>query len=841
MGSLQKIMNNEGGNYIAPFMWLHNEDDDLIVRELERIRDCGIGAVCIESRTHEQFCRDDWWSDVRLIIDTCKRLDMKLWILDDKHFPSGYANGVFEEKYKHLQPKNIRARRIDVAGPMHSGQVLADKWKMLPNDEILGAVAFRRGDDGIFDGTHIDVSNNYRNGYFYFDLPEGIWAVIVLVATQADITQKFRAYCDKLSPEATDAYIEEVYASHYEHFADEFGKTLLGFFSDEPSFHSNMNKPNAMGDQTAAYPWHKNVYDALRSKWGDDTYAMLCRIWFPFSDGSTEGARQLYMDTITALYRDHFSSRIGRWCEDHGVMFIGHIIEDNGLHRKLGAGPGHYFRSLEGQHMAGVDVVLHQLVPGLTEIANTGSVSYWEMDNKLNHYILGKLGSSAAHIEPKKQGRAMCEIFGAYGWAEEPSTMKYLADHFLVRGINYFVPHAFSPKENDTDCPPNFYNSGKNPQYKYFGKLMGHLNRASALINGGTHVPTCAVLYDAEFTWATGDYYDNKDICKALYDNQLDYDIIPWDRLADMNDNGEICGEKYPVILVPYSAYISDEQRNLLARHSERAVVIGENKIEGFAHVTPENLVGFMEKYRDVSIENGGKLVRYYHYEKGERACYMFSNEEAIKTYEVTVKMRGFSGGSYVVYDTFENKAVRRYSKNGSIPLTLAPYNMLCVIIGDDAELGDGSFVFEAKEGETRPLSSTWEISVCEEKQMPAYRHYKTTAELENITGPDALHSFSGNIRYTASVKLERKKEMILDLGEVGSTAEVSLNGKSVGVRVYPPYRFDISDAVIDGDNSLEIIVTNTCVFAERDNFSRYLPIRASGIMGPISLTVSDK
>ena len=130
MGSLQKIMNNEGGNYIAPFMWLHNEDDDLIVRELERIRDCGIGAVCIESRTHEQFCRDDWWSDVRLIIDTCKRLDMKLWILDDKHFPSGYANGVFEEKYKHLQPKNIRARRIDVAGPMHSGQVLADKWKI---------------------------------------------------------------------------------------------------------------------------------------------------------------------------------------------------------------------------------------------------------------------------------------------------------------------------------------------------------------------------------------------------------------------------------------------------------------------------------------------------------------------------------------------------------------------------------------------------------------------------------------------------------------------------------------------------------------------------------------
>ena len=50
--TLSDVMNGNGGNYIAPFLWLHNEDDYLIVRELERIHACGIGAVCIESRTH---------------------------------------------------------------------------------------------------------------------------------------------------------------------------------------------------------------------------------------------------------------------------------------------------------------------------------------------------------------------------------------------------------------------------------------------------------------------------------------------------------------------------------------------------------------------------------------------------------------------------------------------------------------------------------------------------------------------------------------------------------------------------------------------------------------------
>ncbi|MFR6327621.1 MAG: hypothetical protein ACLUOI_01455 [Eisenbergiella sp.] len=55
----------------------------------------------------------------------------------------------------------------------------------------------------------------------------------------------------------------------------------------------------------------------------------------------------------------------------------------------------------------------------------------------------------------------MCEIFGNYGWAEGAQTMKWLTDFMLVRGINVFVPHAFSPKDfPDPDCPPHFYAHG---------------------------------------------------------------------------------------------------------------------------------------------------------------------------------------------------------------------------------------------------------------------------------------------------------------------------------------------------------------------------------------------
>ena len=67
----------------------------------------------------------------------------------------------------------------------------------------------------------------------------------------------------------------------------------------------------------------------------------------------------------------------------------------------------------------------------------------------------------------------MCEIFGNYGWAEGAQTMKWLADFMLVRGINIFVPHAFSPKAfPDPDCPPHFYAHGINMQSAYLLSLI---------------------------------------------------------------------------------------------------------------------------------------------------------------------------------------------------------------------------------------------------------------------------------------------------------------------------------------------------------------------------------
>ncbi len=104
------------------------------------------------------------------------------------------------------------------------------------------------------------------------------------------------------------------------------------------------------------------------------------------------------------------------------------------------------------------------------------------------------MATSAAHLDPRKQGTTVCELFGAYGWQEGLKLMKWLTDHMLSRGVNFLIPHAFSPKYNDPDCPPHFYSRGANPQWRYFGAWSAYANRLCHLLSGGRHVAPVAVV-----------------------------------------------------------------------------------------------------------------------------------------------------------------------------------------------------------------------------------------------------------------------------------------------------------------------------------------------------------
>lgn len=127
----------------------------------------------------------------------------------------------------------------------------------------------------------------------------------------------------------------------------------------------------------------------------------------------------------------------------------------------------------------------------------------------------------------------------------------------------------------------------------------------------------------------------------------------------------------------------------------------------------------------------------------------------------------------------------------------------------------------------------------------------------------DDARNFSGTARYTTTFTA-KAGNVALDLGRVAETCRVKLNGKDLGSSFFPPHRFDVSDVINDGENTLEVEVTNLAAnrIADADrrgvewkafheiNFVNidYKPFDASGwkplpsgLIGPVRLIATSR
>ena len=97
--------------------------------------------------------------------------------------------------------------------------------------------------------------------------------------------------------------------------------------------------------------------------------------------------------------------------------------------------------------------------------------------------------------------------------------------------------------------------------------------------------------------------------------------------------------------------------------------------------------------------------------------------------------------------------------------------------------------------------------------------------------------TYSDLADYRVEVQLPealRKERLVLDLGDVACVAQVAVNGRDVGVRLWRPYTFDISEAARPGNNAITITVANTAANAS----GKPLPPErlAAGILGPVRI-----
>ena len=231
---LREYFDGKVGNHLLPFYWQHGDHYEKIPEQIERIAASGCKAFCVESRPHRDFCGETWWRDMDLILFEAKKRGMKVWILDDNHFPTGNANGLLKEKYPELRKWHLTERHVDVVGPMQDGALLVQP----DNDErkLLGVFAYQRRElEETLEPKPIPLTNNIVDGQLIWDIPKGCWRVFFLYKSRAGVNPHQQYYIDMMNAESVAVLLEAVYEPHYKHYKQYFGNTLAGFFSDEPS------------------------------------------------------------------------------------------------------------------------------------------------------------------------------------------------------------------------------------------------------------------------------------------------------------------------------------------------------------------------------------------------------------------------------------------------------------------------------------------------------------------------------------------------------------------------------------------------------------------------------
>lgn len=896
MDKLQKVLAGESESHVAPFLWVRGEDEHAYRAEIQAIYDSGIRELCIEARPHPDFNGPGWWHDLGFIMDECKARGMRVWLLDDSHFPTGYANGEVKAHHPELRKRFLRLQTFDVMGPCEGAQLNLKYALMDREATVLAVLAQRRTEDDAPDVREtIDLTptlhqrDDYMTGRPMTDpignpigdakegpatvvdleLPEGPWYVQVLTVSYNGGEKETEGYLNPIDAKATQVLLDTVYQPVYEHFASEFGKTFQGFFSDEPRFGNIHGAENASigRNPEMVLPWSGEVPGLLAAKLAgvegvpDDLDSEGLTRYLPLlfvgaeDDRLAHAIRYEYMDLVSGLYSQNFDGVIADWCHAHGVRHIGHTIEDDNAIARLGYGPGHFFRALAHADMAGIDVVMEQLMPGYDRgLFRAFHRPGWDME--FFTYVLGKIGGSLAHLDARKHGLCMAEVFGAYGWGEGNRLEKWILDYMLVRGVNVFVPHAFSPKAfPDGDCPPHLFAQGHNPQYPEFAQLMAYAQRLGTLLSGGRYNAPVALYFNAEGEWS-GDWQLVQKPAAVLARSQVEYDIVSADWLLGATvvngaggrriQVGEECfralvlpwSEALPAAVVAKVAELSHEVPVLFVgglprRTSEGADVagVGEARVCG--------LDGLVDELRALGV--GGLVaseeepwLRTYHYEQPDYDVYLLVNEHPSR--RVTCRLTGAVNGHTYIYDAFGNTLVEDAD---AFSLDLAPYGSRVVIVSgeplagalparaafiDGEELGLGSCTLSTASFEDR--CSTW--SAPETLEVPCH-----------VTALPGRESFCGRARYAFELELTAEQAARahaagaeLRLTGVSEAATVRVNGTDCGTRLVPDYAFDVAEALREGENEVVVEVNGTLARAMDDFIGQYLPLEPLGLTG---------
>lgn len=815
-----------------------SKDDTIkeLGERLKEVRRIGIRQIIASYKTNGMAqARFDaaYFEALDRLVEACREMDMRFWLEDYAPFPTGSANGAYkEEAYAELNKLYIDERHMDIHGPVAGAVIRIDSLQNVVYGKSMhrftkvdpscrrriAVVAYELLDNPVNaaapilkEDTAVLLDTYVENGFLKWDVPEGQWRIFVAFTTYESSGRA--CFMNLLSRESVALEIEKVHSLLYDYLKDELQKTWIGFFYDEPEignaggeavfdFFMLPGRRSREATDCNVYAWSPEMPEEMEKR-DTEWRRKLPYLWYDGVEGYKD-YRCHYMDAVSSLVRENYNGQVYTFCQERGIRYIGHVLEDENCHTRLGCGPGHYFRQQYYQDEAAIDVIAGQILPGRDHAASWYGVV--NSDGEFYHYGLAKLASSEAHINPLKKNRAAAECFAMYG-QQGLGERKFLLDHLMINGVNRMLLAELPAYE---------------ASHKYSGALVDYTNQICALLRRCKPVIKTAILYHAEAEWREGDMAQKFQKPGAvLARSQISYDIVPADvftfpeRYLTKTDSGLIINENvYEALIIPASTKLSEAA----ARFVEQSVQTGFPVI--FVDKVPENVKALVDRAAnircvslgtlaqevskviapDIRVDSPGKAwIRYAHVTSGGEHYFLLHNEAPLGETDCTIEIR--ADHEVTLWDPMTGKCfVPRQELSGGrvkVSVHLGKYEMVILHSSEQMQTSP------------EPIRIAQACSHEEGWEMELLDGRIVRMDDGKLSRPEDFlgYDFYGMLNYKTTFYVEGALPKWLDLGNVSDCCEVFLNGKSVGRRLAAPYLYDVHDAVRSGANSLTIQV----------------------------------
>lgn len=801
-----------------------------IIRELDLIKDAGIGGVELQilyplqaddtekGIKNYDYLSPEYFEMIRFAADEAAIRGMQFDLTLGSSWPFG---GPFIPE--ELCGQNVLPFTIDVEGPCTFYKDLTT----VIYGKAAGAVLGKMEGAQMLPETIVDITDHVVDKYLFnwpwgteieeIRIPEGLHKIVLFVSS--DKKQRVLKPLKGGDGLIIDHNRKESLRKFLEYGGDPIveavgqGK-IQNFFCDSI--------------EVFGHNWTDILYDEFRERRGYELRPYIYALWGEIK-GITDQVRYDFQKTMAELTVENFFQELTAWCHEKGAL------------------------SRIQAHGTWGDILQAYGAADIPEGETFSAFDRYEVNT-----VHRRLAVSAGHVYHKP-------IISneSFTWLRFPrfvvslENIKAAADSIFLDGVNQIINHGYSYSRDDDGKMLAFYASTNmnhtNTWWKYYKIISVYINRVCDFMQRGKQVASTAIYLPQHDIWAempiadihmcmklderlgvpcidgihkAGYWFDyvNDDVLENWdsyeYDTLLliECDRIPLESLEKIREFAEHGGTVIAAERIP-------SRSCGMVQYDEKTAKIrqigSEMKDQGRIRVTADKFGGLIQELRkvkapDVIIRRHPDVVGYVHRRTDNEEIYFVSNVSRENVKE-TIKFTGCKCG-FCVFDPMDGKEkdVRRIQimEDGiEIELEIEAYQSLLFVFGDEMELPsveDSNKIEEI----CVDISEGWTLEV------PECNFSKEYSLLESWEKEPELRYYSGSGNYSKTILLQEETweniqtsgKALLKLEHLGETAEVYVNGKLADVIIKHPYRVDITGLLRQGENRIEITVTNLLI-----------------------------